>query len=69
MTAWRKDDGLGRLQTPSFNNSNNALAGGGGGGICSGNFCPACFTVGAPAVPDTLPPGTFVNYCVFKNAT
>jgi hypothetical protein len=68
MTHWRKDDGLGRLFTPSFQGSNNGLIGGGGGGICSGFFCPACFATGAPGAPDSLPPGTFVNYCVFKNA-
>ena len=67
MTHWRKDDGLGRLFTPSFQGSNNGLIGG-GGGICSGFFCPACFATGAPAVPDSLPPNTFINYCVFKNA-
>ena len=68
MTLWRKDDGLGRLFTPSSQASNNGLIGGGGGGVCSGFFCPACFATGAPAVPDSLPPGTFINYCVFKNA-
>jgi hypothetical protein len=68
MTHWRKDDGLGRLFTPSFQGSNNGLIGGGGGGICSGFFCAACFATGAPGAPDSLPPGTFVNYCVFKNA-
>ena len=68
MTMWRLNDGLGRVYTPSFSNSQNPIAGGGGGGVCSGNFCPACFTVGAPAVPDNLPNITFINYCVFKNA-
>jgi hypothetical protein len=68
MTHWRKDDGLGRLFTPSFQGSNNGLIGGGGGGICSGFFCAACFATGAPGAPDSLPPATFVNYCVFKNA-
>jgi hypothetical protein len=68
MTLWRLNDGLGRLVTPSFANSSNPISGGAGGGICSGNFCPACFTVGAPAAPDSLPNVTFINYCVFKNA-
>jgi hypothetical protein len=68
ITMWRKDDGLNRLFTPSFSNSNNPVAGGGGGGICSGFFCPACFSVGAPAFPTTLPNQTFINYCIFKNA-
>ena len=68
ITHWRKDDGLGRLYTPSSQGTNNGLLGGGGGGICSGFFCPASFSTGAPAVPDSLPPSTFINYCVFKNA-
>jgi hypothetical protein len=68
MTLWRLNDGQGRVNTPSFQNSNNPIVGGGGGGICSGNFCAACFTVGAPAVPDSLPNVTFINYCVFQNA-
>jgi hypothetical protein len=67
ITHWRKDDGLGRLFTPSFQGSNNGLIGG-GGGICSGFFCAACFATGAPGAPDSLPPGTFIDYCVFKNA-
>jgi hypothetical protein len=68
MVHWRKDDGLGNVYTPSSQGSNNGLIGGGGGGICSGFFCPACFATGAPAVPDSLPPNTFIDYCVFKNA-
>ncbi len=68
MTMWRRDDGLNRLYTPSFSNSLNPIIGGGGGGICSNSFVPACFSVGAPANPDALPPPTFINYCVFKNA-
>jgi hypothetical protein len=68
MVAWRKDDGSGRLFTPSFQSSSNAIQGGGGGGICSGFFCGAVFSTGAPGAPDSLPPTTFVNYCVFKNA-
>jgi hypothetical protein len=67
MVHWRKDDGQGHVYTPSSQGSNNGLIGGGGGGICSGFFCPACFNTGAPAVPDSLPPGSFINYCVFKN--
>jgi hypothetical protein len=68
MTAWRRNDGLGRLYTPSSQSGNNPIAGGGGGGICSNSFAPLCYSVGAPAVPDGLPPPTFINYCVFKNA-
>jgi len=68
MTMWRRDDGLNRLYTPSFSNSLNPIIGGGGGGICSNSFLPACFSVGAPGNPDALPPPTFINYCVFKNA-
>jgi hypothetical protein len=67
MTAWRRSDS-GNVYTPSFQSSQNSIVGGGGGGICSGNFCGAVFSVGAPGAPDSLPPTTFVNYCVFKNA-
>jgi hypothetical protein len=67
MTLWRRSDSS-NVFTPSFSNSNNPVIGGGGGGICSGNFCPACFSVGAPGAPDSLPPATFINYCIFKNA-
>jgi hypothetical protein len=67
MTLWRRSDSS-NVFTPSFSNSNNPITGGGGGGICSGNFCPACFSVGAPGAPDSLPPATFINYCIFKNA-
>lgn len=67
MTVWRRDDGIGRVYTASFNSSLNATSGGGGGGICGSVFCPACFSVGAPGAPTTLPPNTYINYCVFKN--
>src|SRR5436853_6468473 len=65
MIAWRLNDGLGRLYTPSFSNSLNPISGGGGGGICSNSLVPACFSVGEPANPDALPPPTCINYCVF----
>jgi hypothetical protein len=68
MVMWRLNDGLNRVYTPSFAPSSNPIAGGAGGGICSGNFCPACFTTGAPGAPDSLPNVTFINYCIFKNA-
>ena len=68
ITHWRKDDGLGRLYTPSSQSSNN-----GGIGAAAAASVPASSARPAsrrarPAVPDTLPPSTFVNYCVFKNA-
>jgi hypothetical protein len=67
-TMWRLNDGQGKVYTPSFQPSSNPVIGGAGGGICSGNFCPACFTTGAPGAPDSLPNVTFINYCIFKNA-
>jgi len=66
MVAWRRNDGLGRVYTPSSQGSNNGIAGG-GGGICSNAFVGLCFNTGAPGAPDSRPPGNFINYAIFKN--
>jgi hypothetical protein len=68
MTMWRWDDGLNRLRTPSSSSTGNTGAGGGGGGICSNRFAPLCYSVGPPGAPNSPPPNTLINYCVFKNA-
>jgi hypothetical protein len=67
LVAWRLNDALGRLETPSSQGSNNSIVGGGGGGVCGSFFCPIAFSVGAPALPDNLPNVTLVNFCIFKN--
>jgi hypothetical protein len=68
MNAWRRNNGLNFLFTPSFDDDQTPVLGGGGAGVCSNFVIPLCFTVGAPAFPDNLPDLTFVNFCVFKNA-
>jgi len=68
MTCWRlSSDGLGRVFTPSYEPSSNAITGGGGGSICSGSFIGVAFSVGAPSGPTVPAADTYVNYCVFKN--
>jgi hypothetical protein len=67
LTAWRCNDGLGRVYTPSSQGSTNSISGGGGGAICSNNFIGTCYHTGAPGAPTSRPPVTFVNYAVFQN--
>ena len=67
LVAWRRNNGLNFVYTPSYNDNQNAVQGGAGGGVCSNFFIPLCFTLGAPAFPDNFPDLTFVNWCVFRN--
>lgn len=67
VTMWRRNDGIGKIFTPSFQASSNVTNGGGGGGICSGQFLGLSFNVGAPGAPTSLPAQNYTNYCIFKN--
>jgi hypothetical protein len=52
MNAWRRNDGLSFLFTPSFDADKNPIQGVGGAGVCASFLVPLCFTVGACATPD-----------------
>src|SRR5262249_2730395 len=66
ITHWRKDDGLGRLYTPSSQSSNNGGVGGGGGGLFSRLFCPAWFATGGPAGAGAAAPPPLAGHRRFQ---
>jgi hypothetical protein len=69
MVMWRKNDGLNRLYTPSFQASANNLGGGGGGSICANQFIGVCFNTAntISGDPNGRPPPNYTNYAIFKN--